>query len=262
VEEHAEPLKLNIDTYKNKYVHSTEGVLLGTLDSINNDNLVIKKDVIDSIYYHIPIDKVERHDTHGLWVKVDQKHEIKSHSDVKNKNKLKVETTTFRLNPSIIDNVRYEAENRMISLNDMMNQILKRFVEWNQFEPVSGMVHIPKPVVSELFKKKSNEDIIKMAETFGKTAVFNTVLLMKGKINLQTFLIWVEEEMSNHSLHVRHNNENDFHKYIIKHDLGFKFSLYYKSIINSIFNEYFIAKIKFTITDELLLFEFESLNLS
>ena len=260
--EQTEPLKLNIDSYKNKYVHSTDGILLGTLNSINNDNLIVKKEVIDSIYYHIPIEKVERYDDHGVWVKIDLKQEIKSHLDVKNKDKVKIETTTFRLNPSIIENIRYEAENRMISLNDMMNQILKRFIEWNQFEPISGMVHIPKPVVSELFKKKSNEEITKMAESFGKTAVFNSVLLMKGKINLQTFLNWVEEEMSNHSLHVRHNNENGFHKYLIKHDLGFKFSLYYKSIINSIFNEYFKAKIEFTITDKLLLFEFESLNLS
>lgn len=52
-----------------------------------------------------------------------------------------------------MNDIRFEAENRMASLNDMMNQILKRFVEWNQFEPISGMVHIPKPVVSELFKK-------------------------------------------------------------------------------------------------------------
>ena len=38
-----------------------------------------------------------------------------------------------------------------------------------------------------------------MAETVGKSAIFNTVLLMRGTIDLQTFLIWVEEEISNHS---------------------------------------------------------------
>ena len=148
----------------------------------------------------------------------------------------------------------------MISLNDMINQILKRFIEWNQFEPISGMVHIPKPVVSELFNLKSDEEIIKIAESVGKNAIFNTVLLMRGKVDLQTFLIWIEEEMKNHSLHVRHNDENGFHKYIIKHNLGLKFSLYYKTIINSIFNQYFKSKINFTISDELLLFEFEIVN--
>jgi hypothetical protein len=257
-----EPLKLNINTHKNKYVHSKDGHLLGTLDSINKDNLVVKKDVIDSIYYHIPTDKIERYDDHGIWVKINQIQALKNHLNIKNKNKTNVETATFRLNPSIMNDIRFEADNRMISLNDMMNQILKRFVEWNQFEPISGMVHIPKTVVRELFKKKSNEEIIEMAEFVGKSAIFNTVLLMRDTIDLQTFLIWVEEEMSNHSLYVRHNNENGVHKYIIKHDLGLKFSLYYKTIINSIFSEHFKAKINFTTTDDLLLFEFESLNLN
>ena len=257
-----EPLKLNNDIHKNKYVHSIDGDLLGTLESISKDNIVVKKEVIDPIYYHIPTKEIERYDDHGIWIKLDHKQATRNYLNRKNKDKSKFETTTFRLNPAIIDNIRFEADNRMISLNDMINQILKRFIEWDQFEPISGMVHIPKKVVSELFNMKSEEQIIKIAESVGKNAIFNAVLLMRGKIDLQTFLIWIEEEMKNHSLHVRHNNENGFHKYIIKHNLGLKFSLYYKTIINSIFNEYFKAKINFTISEELILFEFKSLNLN
>ena len=67
--------------------------------------------------------------------------------------------------------------------------------------------------------------------------------------------------MNNHSLHVRHTDENGIHKYIIKHDMGFKYSLYYKTIIDSIFNEHFKTKLSFTMSDDILLFEFESVNL-
>ena len=189
--EQPEISKLNVDAYKNKFVHSIDGDLLGTLHSIENDNLIVKKEVIDSIYYHIPINNLKRYDDHGLWLNLTQKQLAKNHLDIKNKNKINIETTTFRLNQSIMNNIRFEAENRMIGLNDLINQIFKRFVEWNQFEPISGMVHIPKPVVTELLNKKSNQEITKMAESIGKTAVYSTVLLMRGKIDSKTFLLWL-----------------------------------------------------------------------
>jgi hypothetical protein len=146
----------------------------------------------------------------------------------------------------------------MISTNDFLNQIFKRFVEWNRFEPIVGMVHMPKPVVTELFNKKSDKEIIQMAETIGKDTISNTVLLMKETNDLKTFLIWIEAEMNTHSLHVRHTFKKGLHKYIIKHDLGYKFSLYYKTLINSIFKELLNDRITFTISSELILFEFIS----
>ncbi len=119
------------------------------------------------------------------------------------------------------------------------------------------MIHIPRPVVIEVFNKKSNEEIINMAKSIGKNAIYNTVLFMRGESDLNTFLSWIETEMNHHSLNVRHINERDIHKYVIKHDLGYKFSLYYQTIIESIFNDYFGEKINFTISDELLLFNFQ-----
>lgn len=249
---------LNIENYKNKFVHSVDGDLVGVLDSIHNDDLVVKKELIGSILYKIPFDKLKRCDEHGVWLNLSHKQVLENHSELKNKKGVSSETVTFRINRSIINNIKIESENRMISTNDFLNQIFKRFVEWNRYEPIVGMVHIPKPVVTELFNKKSEKEIIQMAETIGKDTISNTILLMKGTNDLRTFLIWIEAEMNTHSLHIRHTFEKGLHKYIIKHDLGYKFSLYYKTMINSIFRELVKDKITFTISSELILFEFIS----
>jgi hypothetical protein len=146
----------------------------------------------------------------------------------------------------------------MRSTNTLISQILKRFIEWDKFEPLSGMIHIPRPVVTEIFNKKSDKEIVDLAKSIGKNAIYNTILFMRGERDLNTFLSWIETEMNHHSMNVRHINEGDIHKYVIKHDLGYKFSLYYKTIIESIFHDYFKGKIDFTISDELLLFNFQS----
>ena len=39
-------------------------------------------------------------------------------------------TMTFRIDESIMNKLRNESEQREVSLNTMVNQILKRFVEW------------------------------------------------------------------------------------------------------------------------------------
>lgn len=249
---------LDFNNYINKFVHTIDGNLLGTLESINKDYLIVKKEVINPIYYHIPKNRFNRLDDHALWLDISERQVVRNHiSTTNDNNKIDIETTTFRLNESIMNSVRLEAENRMVSTNTLISQILKRFVEWDKFEPLSGMIHIPRPVVIEVFNKKSNEDIINMAESIGKNAIYNTVLFMRGESDLNTFLSWIETEMNHHSLNVRHINEGCIHKYVIKHDLGYKFSLYYKTIIESIFKDYFGEKINFTISSEVLLFNFQ-----
>ncbi len=42
----------------------------------------------------------------------------------------KTRSVTFRLDSSVIDELQAEADNREISLNVLVNQILKRYSEW------------------------------------------------------------------------------------------------------------------------------------
>jgi hypothetical protein len=60
---------------------------------------------------------------------------------------------------------------------------------------------------------------------------------MKSKIDLDSYLSWLELYMRNSSLEITHNIEGNDHTIIIKHDLGENWSLYQKTIVESIFNE-------------------------
>lgn len=48
-------------------------------------------------------------------------------------------TMTFRVCVNLIGKLREEAENREISLNALVNQIFKRYVEWDSYEPKVGI---------------------------------------------------------------------------------------------------------------------------
>jgi len=72
-------------------------------------------------------------------------------------------TMTFRLDENVIATLRAESERRHISLNTIVNQILRRYVEWDMYESKVGLISMLKPVVAELFKKTNKQEIIDLA---------------------------------------------------------------------------------------------------
>ena len=113
-------------------------------------------------------------------------------------------TMTFRIDESIMNKLRNESEQREVSLNTLVNQILKRFVEWGVFENKVGIIPMPKPIVVELFENMAEDEIIDMAKRLGKNVVKDISLFMKHEINVDSFLEWFETRMKVSSLEISH----------------------------------------------------------
>jgi hypothetical protein len=172
----------------------------------------------------------------------------------------KSETLTFRIDRDNVKKLRSEAETQGISLNSLINQILKSFLEWHIFEPKVGMVPLSKPVVEELFTKMSKEQIIDIATRVGKNEVENAAMFMKGgKMDLDSFLSWFETRMKNSSIQMSHvfDEKDRTYNYIIKHDICENWSLYFKEIVLYIFNELFGKRVDITTSHTMLTFKFK-----
>ena len=62
-------------------------------------------------------------------------------------------TMTFRIDEQILNLLKKESERRDISLNILVNHILKQYAEWGMYACKAGMVPVAKPVVSALFNE-------------------------------------------------------------------------------------------------------------
>jgi hypothetical protein len=255
--------KIDFRNLKNKSVNTLDGIPLGRIDSVGKNHFIIRKNLSGVIHYSIPFNEVNRINGDTLWLKITDKEatqhilSVTDNNDI-DKSRAEYETVTFRLNEDVMNSVRAEAENRTTSVNNLTNYILKRFTDWDKFEPLVGMIHLNRPVITEIFNKKNSEEIVNLAKLTAKDAICNTVLFIHGKNDLKTFLVWIENEMNKHSFTVRHITEEKTHKYIIRHEMGYKFSLYYKTIIEEICHDHLKDKnIEFTLSDEILVFTFE-----
>ena len=161
---------------------------------------------------------------------------------------------TFRISKNIIDLLHSESEKKKISLNALVAQILNRYVEWEQYENKTGMVSLPRPVITELFQKMNEEEIVALAKTKGKEAMLDVALFMNNIGDLDSFLKWFEIRMQNSSIQINRTIQNNINYYVFKHDLGRKWSLYYKTILESIFRESFGTPTEIAISDSILKF--------
>lgn len=175
------------------------------------------------------------------------------------KKQKKTTTITFRIDSNVMNKIYSKAEQENITLNTLINQILKRYVEWDMHEGRAGMVPINKLVLKKLFHGLSEEEVVNMSRDLAKNAVYNIALFMKGKskLDVDLFISWFMSRMKNCS-EIIENKENGTSTYIIKHDIGMNWSLYHKTILESIFMENLQKPVQTSITDSTFTFTFEN----
>jgi hypothetical protein len=165
-------------------------------------------------------------------------------------------TMTFRVDESILNVLKEESERKDISLNTLVNHVLKQYVDWDMYAAKAGMIPIAKPVVSALFDKMTPQEIIELASKVGQSAIHDIALFMKSRMDLPSFLSWFEMRMKNSSIELSHKAENSTHTYVIKHDLGYNWSLYHKTLLHLMFNQIFERQVDISIYDTTLMFQF------
>jgi hypothetical protein len=187
---------------------------------------------------------------------------MKNEEDNPNLNKtVKTRSITFRLESTIIEELQAEAEYRETSLNVLINQVLRRYSNWERYENKMGMLPIPKVILSSLMdeimrigKEKGIEDIIEFRTAIIKelsliafTFLKDSVLLIKKNYNLITVLEVLEQYMKVVGINSDHRIEDDGkHIYVIQHRLGENWSLFIKEFLILLFEN--LGKVKVDIS--------------
>jgi|SoiMethySBSTD1v2_1073268.scaffolds.fasta_scaffold25702_6 hypothetical protein len=144
---------------------------------------------------------------------------------------------TFRIETKVLEKIREEGGNNQISVSNFINKILKRYIEWDSFEPKVGMIPIPKLLVEKLFEKRSKQEIIDLAINVGKNELEDILLFMNKKMDWILFLNWFEMRLQDSSIEIVHTTKENKHTFIMKHGMGYNWSLYHKTIFELISKE-------------------------
>jgi hypothetical protein len=175
----------------------------------------------------------------------------------------KTRSVTFRLDSLVVDELQSEADSREISLNVLINQVLKRYSEWDRFENKIGMMPVPKVILSRLIDKaisvakssgvkdidRYRDEIIKEAAQTAFALMKDSVLFMKKQYNLWVVLSVLEEYMKVSGIKSDHKLEGSRkHVFLIQHELGENWSLFTKELLALIFQNLANVRADFSVT--------------
>jgi len=173
----------------------------------------------------------------------------------------KSRSMTFRLDALILDELQKEADLKELSLNVLVNQVLRRYVEWDRYESKLSMMPVPKLMLSTLIDEtvqaamnsgisgidSSIDRILKNAAKIAFNLMRDSVLFMKKSYNLWSVLEVLQEYMKVSGITSDHTIETERrHVVIIQHELGENWSLFAKELLSLIFTR--LAEVNADIT--------------
>jgi hypothetical protein len=145
-------------------------------------------------------------------------------------------SVTFRLDGTIIEKLRNEADEKVVSLSLLVNQIIKQHVDWHSMAPKAGYIAVRKELIMNLLCKVTEQEVFLMARQIARTTNKDTLMLLKNRISIESAFEIVESWLKSCDIPYRHQNTLDTkHTFIIQHDMGQRWSVYLGELYRDLF---------------------------
>ncbi|MGQ0606385.1 MAG: hypothetical protein ACT4OD_05485 [Candidatus Nitrosotenuis sp.] len=147
------------------------------------------------------------------------------------------ESATFRLNSIVLNKLSSRAELQKTSLNVLVNQVLSNYVEWEMDAAKAGWILTQRQVLSKLIDTIDEKTVLAVAEKVAESGGKDSILYMSGKYDLDGLLsnIRISAQRSGFSIKEYANERNL--EMIVQHDLGWKWSLFFKHYYQKILHD-------------------------
>ena len=116
----------------------------------------------------------------------------------------------------------------MIVLNVLVNQIFENYVDWDRPAIKSGWVFLKKEVARATINKLNEKDIQPLATRLAKEVMKDTLLAMKGKLNLETWIAITRNRSMRSNFNYQQSSKDGNTRIIINHEMGLKWSIFHK----------------------------------
>ena len=174
------------------------------------------------------------------------------------KQKRDTESITFRLHSGSLQKLRQEAEQKDISINTLVTQIIKQHGDWHSNASKAGFIAARRAFLVKVMDRISENDITSISEGLAKNETKDFVLLLRNEYSLESALKTIEVWIRVSGFAFRHENTDTIHSYIIQHDMGKKMSLYLAELFRNLFDDFSLKKVQFDLSENIVSFVVDS----
>jgi hypothetical protein len=145
---------------------------------------------------------------------------------------------TVRVSKTVRDKLDTESKMSGVTLNTLIGQILKKHIEWDRFAKDVGFASITKAFLRSVLENIDDKTITTIAVTTCRGAIRDAMIYMTGKMEYTGFLKTLDLWLDAANVPFRHISDEDGNdSYVVQHQLGHKWSIYFGTVVNSVLNE-------------------------
>jgi hypothetical protein len=160
-------------------------------------------------------------------------------------------TRSFRIDKDLSNVLDAEAERMGISVNGLVNSVLKKYSEFTRFLSKIDLVVINREILVALLNGLSEQDVYKLGIELGETIPKDTILFWKKELNLSTVLEYMDKIMCRYGYLGTYDglDHNSTKVIVIRHRLGKKGSEFFHGYLKAALNNILNINANFAITE-------------
>ncbi len=159
---------------------------------------------------------------------------------------------SLRINHDVAEALKQEARFDRVSLNVLANNILQNYVKWEKDAKQAGFIPVTKDLLTALLQRTDDKEIAEIVEQT-KNIIKAQIIFMEKRYDLWSILDWLETRCKVSGFSEKKFYQNDRLTCIIQHDLGWKWSLYIKTMIEAILDGLVKEKIDFDVSTSMVI---------
>jgi len=170
--------------------------------------------------------------------------------------KRKTRSVSYRIDVRVLEEIGREAGFNETSANILVNQVLRKFVEFDRYQQRLGVIPVPKQLLMDIIIGCDDREIKFLA---GRTfrILKDSVIFMQKRQDLEAFLHVLEEYVKDAGIASDHIIDGTKHTFVIQHDMGLKWSEFTKELLTIIFEKLADKRADFELTESCVIARIE-----
>lgn len=158
---------------------------------------------------------------------------------------------SFRIDKSLSEILNSEAERMGISVNAMINSVLKQYAEFTRFQSKLDMLIVNREVFKSLLCRLNDDDAYDFGLEMGKDIPNDTILFWKKDITFNGVLEYIEKIVCTYGYIGTYDelNTNEYKIIVIRHRLEGNGSKFLSGFFKSLLKQTLGMDAEFEITD-------------
>jgi len=160
-------------------------------------------------------------------------------------------TRTLRVEPALDAFLAHAAERQGVSPSALVNQALRKYVEWDSFADKFGVMSIPQSLVHRIMSMMTDEQARALGHWVGTTQVREFLTFWFKEITPRTLVQGYPRLESKYGRAFEYEERSEGASWVIvlKHGGGRRWSLYYEEVLKGVFHEVLKREIQLESTE-------------